>query len=96
MLETERKAVIIGLQKIADTKSVSWWMRNACLKAAGMLRAVVDGRIENRRGHWIDAPECWEVTCSECGKTWSTYDNDTEEFFFCPACGAKMDLEEEE
>lgn len=54
MLETERNSVIIGLMKIADTKSVSWWMRNCCLKASGMLRAVVDGRIENRRGHWID------------------------------------------
>lgn len=39
MLETERESVIIGLQKIADTKSVSWWMRNVCLKASGMLRA---------------------------------------------------------
>lgn len=50
MPETERKAVIIGLQKIADTKSVSWWMRNCCLKASGMLRAVVDGRIETGEG----------------------------------------------
>ena len=56
MPETERSSVIIGLQKIAETKSVSWWMRNCCLKASEMLRAVVDGRIENRRGHWIYAP----------------------------------------
>ena len=48
MLETERQSVILGLQKIADTRSVSWWKRNVCLKASEMLRAVVDGRIENR------------------------------------------------
>ena len=68
MPETERQYVILGLQKIADTKSVSWWMRNVCLKASGMLRAVVDGRIENRQGHWIDAPALSEITCSVCGK----------------------------
>lgn len=96
MLETERKSVIIDLQKIADTKSVSWWKRNVCLKAAGMLRAVADGRIEHRRGHWIDnTPALAETTCSVCGKTWNCCDNNTEEFFFCPSCGAKMDLEEE-
>ena len=90
MPETERSSVIIGLQKIAETKSVSWWMRNCCLKASGMLRAVVDGRIENRRGHWIDAPALSEITCSVCGKTWGTCDNNTQDFCFCPACGAKM------
>ena len=90
MPETERQYVILGLQKIADTKSVSWWMRNVCLKASGMLRAVVDGRIENRQGHWIDAPALSETTCSVCGKTWNCCDNNTEDFFFCPACGAKM------
>ena len=90
MLETERESVILGLQKIADTRSVSWWKRNVCLKASEMLRAVVDGRIENRRGHWIDAPALSEITCSVCGKTWNCCDNNTEEFFFCPACGAKM------
>ena len=56
MLETERNSVIIGLQKIADTRSVSWWKRNVCLKASEMLRAVVDGRIENRRGHLFQIP----------------------------------------
>lgn len=95
MPETEREAVILGLQKIADTKSVSWWMRNVCLKAARMLNAVVDGRIENKKGHWIEEPEFWEVTCSECCKTWGTCDNDTQDFCFCPSCGAKMNLEEE-
>ena len=90
MLETERDSVIIGLQKIADTRSVSWWKRNVCLKASEMLRAVVDGRIENRRGHWIDAPALSETTCSVCGKTWNCCDNNTEEFFVRPGCEAKM------
>ena len=39
MPKAERKAVIICLQKIADTKSVSWWMWSACLKASGMLKS---------------------------------------------------------
>ena len=37
MPETERNSVIIGLQKIADTNSVSWWKRSVCLKASEML-----------------------------------------------------------
>ena len=90
MLETERQSVILGLQKIADTRSVSWWKRNVCLKASEMLRAVVDGRIENKKGHWIESPEFWDLTCSECGKTWGTCDNDTQDFCFCPSCGAEM------
>ena len=86
MLETERDAVILGLMKIAETQSDNWRTYNVCLKAARMLNAVVDGRIENRRGHWIDAPALSEITCSVCGKTWNCCDNNTEEFFFCPEC----------
>lgn len=82
MLETERQSVILGLQKIADTRSVSWWKRNVCLKASEMLRAVVDGRIENRRGHWIDAPALSEITCSVCGKTWNCCETTQKSFSF--------------
>ena len=90
MLETERDAVILGLQKIAETQSDNWRTYNVCLKAARMLNAVVDGRIENKKGHWIESPEFWDLTCSECGKTWGTCDNDTQDFCFCPSCGAEM------
>ena len=32
--------------------------------------------------------------CSVCGKLCSSYYNDVREWKFCPHCGAKMDLEE--
>lgn len=63
-------------------------------KKVEMLLSVVDGKIEQRRGHWIDSTVLSETTCSACGKTWNCCDNNTEEFFFCPNCGAKMYGEE--
>lgn len=48
-----------------------------------------------RHGRWIDASGM--ILCSECGDSWGT---ETEEmvrsFNYCPNCGAKMDVEEQD
>ncbi len=53
-------------------------------------------------GRWIEYPECLgytgaysehHIVCSECHDVWNIMDNDTENFNFCPHCGAEMDGE---
>ena len=48
---------------------------------------------------WIEYPECLaydgaysdsHIVCSACKHVFSTMDNCTEEFDYCPHCGAKM------
>lgn len=42
-----------------------------------------------KHGRWLDNKDY--VLCSECGALWNYYDNDTRNFKYCPACGARMD-----
>lgn len=39
-------------------------------------------------GHWIEKMDACE--CPYCHKAWDYCDNDTEDFDYCPKCGAKM------
>ena len=34
------------------------------------------------------------IVCSCCKKEWNVLDNCTEDFYYCPNCGAKVDKEE--
>ena len=54
---------------------------------------------EQRTGKWIEYPKALEyegaylpehIVCSACEHVFCTLDNCTEEFNFCPHCGAKM------
>jgi hypothetical protein len=54
---------------------------------------------EQRKGKWIEYPDCLRyegaysddhIVCSDCGHVFSILDNCTEEFDFCPNCGAEM------
>lgn len=47
-----------------------------------------------RHGYWQDGG-CYEI-CSVCGADHDRYDDGgyLQDFAYCPACGAKMDLEE--
>lgn len=44
---------------------------------------------EPQTGHWIEKMDACE--CPYCHKAWDYFDNDTEDFDYCPKCGAKMD-----
>ena len=44
-----------------------------------------------RHGHWVEAKYPL-FTCSECG---ATYQDTGYSYNYCPNCGAKMDLEQE-
>jgi hypothetical protein len=54
-----------------------------------------------KHGEWIGYPECLEyenafcddIVCSECHHVWNVIGNCTEEFKYCPNCGARMDGE---
>ena len=60
---------------------------------AAFLKMVNDAPAadvaEVKHGEWID--DYYDMLCSECGKQWSYFDNDTQDFKHCPNCGAKMD-----
>ena len=40
-------------------------------------------------GRWLDGDDY--MFCSKCGMQWNYCDNDTQDFNYCPHCGAKMD-----
>ena len=63
--------------------------RGAVLKA--IAEAPAADVAEVRHGHDTkDTPSLFE--CSVCGwSCWDTYPGDTDEYNFCPNCGAKMD-----
>lgn len=52
-----------------------------------------------KEGEWIEYPDCLRyegayndtfIACNQCGHVWSTIDNCTETFDYCPNCGARM------
>ncbi len=54
---------------------------------------------ERNKGEWIEYPECLayegaytdtDIVCSACHHVFNIIDNCTEEFDFCPHCGAEM------
>ena len=42
-----------------------------------------------RHGRWMENEDY--MFCSCCGMQWNYCDNDTEDFHYCPNCGAIMD-----
>lgn len=68
---------------------------DACCDSCGIGDAlyIIDDQpaadvVEVRHGEWFD--DYYVMFCSECGKQWSYFDNDTQDFKHCPNCGAKM------
>lgn len=58
--------------------------------------------LKEQDAEWIEYPECLaydgaysdsHIVCSACKHVFSTMDNCTEEFDYCPHCGAKMKQE---
>ena len=54
-----------------------------------------------KHGRWIYKPNVYDDStyeCSECGEPWTLIEGTPQEngMKYCPNCGAKMDLEEEE
>ena len=59
---------------------------------------------ERKKGEWVEYPDCLrydgayaddQIVCSACHHVFSVIDNCTEEFDFCPNCGADMRGENE-
>jgi hypothetical protein len=58
--------------------------------------------LKEQEAEWVEYPECLaydgaysdsHIVCSACNHVFSTMDNCTEEFDYCPHCGAKMKQE---
>ena len=67
------------------------------------IDSIVEGEPtiepERKKGKWIEYPDCLryedaysddQIACSACHHVFSILDNCTEEFNFCPNCGADM------
>ena len=70
-----------------------------------LLRDIDSLLKERRTGRWIEYPKALEyegaylpehIVCSACEHVFCTLDNCTEEFNYCPHCGAKMTDDKQE
>ena len=85
-----RKAVHDMLENLPVTVEDKWfnWLQKACMRLADLPSVTPQ---EPRKGHWINTanPRMSDnIVCSECGY------NSIADYKFCPNCGAKMDLKE--
>ena len=63
------------------------------------ILSIPSAEQERKKGEWIEYPDCLryedaysddQIACSACHHVFSILDNCTEEFNFCPNCGADM------
>lgn len=75
-------------ETIRRTKLVKW--QKAIIWALIDMHKTVDA-VPVRHGRWIECHDDSDwIVCSECGKPFNIIDNCTEEFKYCPNCGARM------
>ena len=69
-------------------------------RRADDLLSLLKSLDEKQKAEWIEYPECLKyknalddtyIACSSCGHVFNMIDNCTEEFDYCPHCGAKME-----
>lgn len=96
-----REDVIDELMALRDAHKADQFTGNLLhwtgIKA--MLESIPSAEPERKTGKWIEYPDCLryegaytndQIACSECHHVFSILDNCTEEFDFCPNCGADM------
>ena len=101
-----RQAAIKALQELNGLKltrrfndSPVQWIDRMFLEAEAILKNLPSAEPERKKGQWIEYPDCLgyedaysddHIVCSVCGHVYSICNNCTEEFDFCPHCGADM------
>lgn len=105
---TDMDALMKDFDGIDLTKCVKYGNKDAeqqCLSYSTMMMYEIASAlnyapaadvVEVRHGRW-EQNECDylmdRIVCSCCKKEWNVLDNCTEDFCYCPNCGAKMDEE---
>lgn len=55
-----------------------------------------DAEPERKKGEWISGAENFNTNysheCSQCGALIDMYHGGADDYFFCPICGAKMEV----
>ena len=100
VIEAIEKAVAPEITTIGDYETIGVFTRESIERIVSNLLA--DDVVEVRHGRWIPSdmgggePDEAYV-CSECGEPWVLNDGTPEEnnMRYCPACGARMDKEDE-
>lgn len=93
----DRKEVMSWLEGLTDE---DWQRYHSDSEVRTIAKAALEMLKERQgKGRWIEYPECLGydgaiddtyIACSECGHVFCIMDNCTEEFDFCPHCGADM------
>lgn len=79
-----RKALISHI----ENQSREWGEDYDAQQILGDIEDMPPVNPQPNTGHWIEKMDACE--CPYCHKAWDYYDNDTEDFEYCPKCGAKL------
>ena len=91
-----RQALREGIEKIYRC---DWQTLKDVMNYAHVIDDLPSAEPERKKGKWIEYPDCLQyegaysddhIVCSNCHHVFSALDNCTEEFDFCPHCGADM------
>lgn len=78
-------------------KSSGYNVRDCSIGAEYIISApTVDAApvVHGRLGYSSDRPDT--IICSCCDRAFDVWKHESKDFFYCPHCGAKMDLPEKE
>ena len=96
----DRQKALDAIQQRADrVDSVYSAFWEGLIIAQDIVKNLPSAEPERKKGTWIEYPDCLkyedaysddQIACSACHHVFSILDNCTEEFNFCPNCGADM------
>lgn len=88
----DRKVLLKEIEAAFPSLSLLQQPNVAAIRDYVKMMPVADV-VERKRGEWVQIgyDELMDrITCSCCNEYFSTIDNCTEQFNFCPNCGADM------
>ena len=86
-----RQAVLEGLASIAKAKAKSDAQKSMMGKTMFFVEQLPSVSTE-KTGHWIKMKAYEKWGCSEC---YTVFRFTFKEHYYCPSCGAKMEVEED-
>ena len=95
----DREKVIKGLESL-HSRLLDVAMKDSIIMLDVSMVANAIVLLKEQEAKWIEYPECLaydgaysdiHIVCSACKHVFSIIDNCTEEFDYCPHCGAKME-----
>ena len=76
------QAVNIGIQALEELEQY---------RALGTVEELKEAREKQVASKWIECPYADLIMCPSCNAEFSTIDNCTEQFEYCPKCGKRLE-----